>query len=354
MRSILYLFYFAAFIFSTLTFAAELSQPQVLESKQKLKKTLWTATINRSLNLKNSIEGFKLISNKIPISLVGKDSKLRPIVEIRAQFNHPGWILKYQNNSPVYIDPKTSEIIIFAYLNGKVNELTLKAVSSTGHVESEQLIILAPEAQEFQVVSPWNAVKLYTGSSYFSFGQTGFGSFTAISGDLGIEYKYPYKETHFGILANLNLTALTFTSTSSIHSPQIINGHFDVSYDLNFFPPNYSNTMWKTQIIFGGFYSSMFSNGSNFGFSNLIGGEGGLLIQFVKSPQSTIDFSFRLTPLSTTLSERSYEFITSYSWLLTSLHRCELGIAYTDLNYKPQSDTNIQLSSLLLLIGYSL
>lgn len=325
--------------------------PATQPKESSTQPTAWLAHIIRPKK-DGSIDDLTLPETQLPIVMVRSGQRFRPMIEVPLSFDRPGWSLLIQGTIPVTPTTTPGKHKIFAYMNGKINEMLLVARSPTGESLSERIYIYAPEAQEFNVVSPWDAVKLTVGSTYLAYKQTGFNDFYSWSGLLSAQIHSPEEGARFGFLGELSMTALTVASNQGKYGPQMGHGVLDGIY----FFPWVTNSLWRLQAVAGVNYLTMFSNGAPFGFNNLIAPDLGLRTRYILDGKSDIISEFRFIPMSTSLNlnERGLTLSISKSWILPNLHRGELGIKFDELQYKPVPLESVSLRTLSFVISYGL
>ncbi|MGE5087189.1 MAG: hypothetical protein ACM3MG_12860 [Bacillota bacterium] len=300
----------------------------------------------------DSIEGLTLPQTQLPVVMVQNKKNFRPMVEIPLTYNRKGWSLWIQGKTPVTPTTEEGKFKVFAYLKGKVNELHLVARGPQGETQSERIYLYSPEAQEFSVVSPWDAVKLTLGSTYLIYQQSGYTDFYSWSGLLSAQIHSPEEGARFGMIGQVSMTALTISSNQKGYGPQIGQGNIDGIY---FFPWSLSSR-WRNQIMGGLYYVTMFSNGAPFGFKNLFAPEFGFRTRYLLNEKSDFISEFRFMPLnsSTDLNERGYSLSFSKSWILPNLHRGEVGLQFNDLRYSASPTDLINMKALSVIFSYSL
>ncbi len=321
-------------------------------AENSIQRTNWQARIIRSKKSEELMENLGLPEIQLPVVMVHSGTKFRPMVEIPVSFKARGWTLFIQDKIQVTPTGEPGKFKIFAYMNGPLNEMLLVAHGPSGKKRSEIVYIYTPEAQEFNVVTPWDAVKLTIGSSYLGYQQTGYNDFYSWSGLLSVQIHSPEKASAFGYIADANVTAITLTSNQSDYGPQIIQSSLNGIY---FFPWSLS-TPWRIQALAGIEYSTMITNGSPFGFKDLISTELGLRSRYILNTKSDIASELRLMPLNSSmdLNQLGTMFSISKSWILSNLHRGEVGLRYYTLHYKPDPTQTVSLKTISFVISYSL
>lgn len=307
--------------------------PATLADEKEIssKETTWLAHIVRSQK-EGAISKLILPSAMLPVVMINQGKRFRPMVEISLTFDRPGWKLLIQGTTPVTPTTDKKKYKVFAYINSKINELLLVANGPEGVSESEKIYIYAPEAQEFNVITPWDAMKITIGSTYLSYKQTGFDDFYSWSGLLSVQLHSPEESSSFGLLGEINVTALTVSSNQNKYGPQLGQGILDGIY---FFKWDQSS-IWRIQAIAGVNYITMFSNGAPFGFKNLISPELGVRARRILDAKSDLTYEFRFLPMNSSfdLIERGFAASVSKSWILANLHRGEAGLKYNDFSYR--------------------
>ena len=324
------------------------------------KKTTWIATIIR--NSKSGVLAHMSFSDaRIPVTLMPTKDKLRPLVEIHEHYIRPGWELFAQNTSLLGRQPESkTEFKIFAYLNSRFTEITFIARGPTGETESEQILISAPDVQEFHMSQPWGELMVALGTSSFNFYQQGYGQFSSRTALLSLAYTTPRWNSRFGLYANAKMTMLTLSSTTpGGYGPQILEGKLDATYLLTKDPFN----RLQTSAVLGISYLTMLSNGSPFGFANLMAAEAGARATYalgqvspLSTPASSINGEVRWQPLGGVFDfdERGLDFSLAWSRKLANLHRIELGLGLSDFSYLATKGLLIKTTLFSVGLGYSI
>ncbi len=321
------------------------------EVKEPVRKTSWIAHLLRRTPDNLKLKTLEFGETQIPVLLIARPGNLRPLVEVKGKFGRPGWTL-FAQNSPVAQAAGSTDFKFYAFLNGRINEVVLNAKGPNGELEEERVYLFAPEAQEFTLVSPWNSLVISAGLSSVDYTQTGFGNYLAYTGSLSARYSTFDAPTQLSYYGSLDFTAVTFASQPQQSNPQFIEARFDAAWMIPFAP----NQSWKTQIIAGGFYSTMLANGSAIGFSNLIAPELGLRTRHILSPFDALISDFRIVVLSSNFDfvDRGFLASLTFSRNLINSHRMELGLNYSNTSYQATDTTRVSYGVLSLMVGYSL
>lgn len=321
------------------------------EGTEPPRKTSWVAHLLRRTPDNLKLRTLEFSNTQIPILLIPRPGNLRPLVEVVGKFGRPGWTL-YAQNSPVAQAAGSTDFKFHAFLNGRINEIVINAKGPNGEVEEERVYLFAPEAQEFTLVSPWNALVINAGFSSVDYTQSGFGNYLAYAGSLSAKYSTFDAPTQLSYFGSLDFTALTFASQPSQSNPQFIEGRLDAAWMIPFEP----NQSWKSQIIGGAFYATMLSNGSQIGFSNLIAPEIGVRSRFILSPFDAIITDFRVVILNSNFDfvDRGYLASLTFSRNLINQHRLEAGLNYSNTSYLAGDDVRVSYGVLSFMLGYSL
>ncbi len=312
----------------------------------------WMADIIRSKS-ETRIDNLILTNKKVQVSLLKDGEKFRPSVEIFFEFKSPGWKLFVQGVHPAIHVANNLKYKISVYLNGRVNEVLLVAKGPNGAVQSEKFFIFSSKAQELSIVSPLEAIKVSAGSSYLSYKQSNYDRFESWSGIISVTVQSDERDRTFGFYSNLNLTALTVTSNQENYGPQIGHGILAGSY---FFPENYESR-WRHQMQMGIEYLTLLSNGSPFGFSNLIFPSIGYGARNVVDSKLDYFYKINFAPLKSSfdLSQKYLEIAVYRCLILENFHRGEIGIRYSNLTYSTRAgDIPVNMTTVSFLIGYTL
>lgn len=334
-----------------LAFAQSTPATSTGDTQEPVRKTSWIAHLLRRTPDNLKLKTLEFSETQIPVLLIARPGNLRPLVEVKGKFGRPGWTL-YAQNSPVAQASGSNDFKFYAFLNGRINEVVLNTKGPNGELEEERVYLFAPEAQEFTLVSPWNSLVISAGFSSVDYTQTGFGNYLAYTGSLSARYSTFDAPTQLSYYGSLDFTALTLASQPRQSNPQFVEARLDAAWMLPFAP----NQSWKTQVLAGGFYSTMLSNGSVIGFSNLLAPEIGLRTRYILSPFDALISDFRFVMLSSNFDfvDRGFLASLTFSRNLINSHRMELGFNYSNTSYQASDTARVSYGVLSLMLGYSL
>jgi hypothetical protein len=314
--------------------------------------TSWTAQIIRQKGTPK-ITRLSTVAKVVSVTMVSSEDRLRPLIEIRFLYDRPGWAL-YDQNQKLIKQTDRSEWRVGAFLNGRLNEIVIVAKNATGEVERETLFAYSSDAKEFAVVSPWDRITLSVGLTSLDYFQSGFGDFTSSSLVLAGQYATPPdRKSRWGIYSGADLTVLTLIEKPTIGaSPNIIQAKGDLTFRLTETKPK----RWHVQLLGGMSYLTMLSNGASFGFSNLIAAELGVRTRYTISTKVAVLGDLRLVPIGAfgDISDRGIDLSMTWSRLLLSLRRMEVGLALSNYDYHPDAKTNIKMNLISARLSYSL
>jgi hypothetical protein len=328
----------------------EVQAPQ--EPAPTTRRTSWIAHVLRRTPTNLRLKTLDFPETKLPVLLIARPGNLRPLVEVRGKYNRKGWTL-FAQGVAVSQSAGQSDFKFHAFLNGRINEVVLTTRGPNGEFEEERIYLFAPEAQEFSLISPWNAVVIAAGPSAIDYFQTGFGNYLAYTGSVSARYATFDGPKQLGLYASFDFTALTFASQPIDRGPQFIEGKLDATITVPFDPQQ----SYKSQILLGGTYVTMLSNGSPFGFSNLLSPEVGLRTRFILDPVDAVITDFRYVALGTSLgafNENGFLINLTWSRTLMNSHRAELGLNYSSYSYHPETNATVRFNIISLLLGYSI
>lgn len=314
------------------------------------RKTTWWAKVVRMNSQKNFIPEIRMAATKFPIYLVESDNRFRPLAVIDIALD--------DMNGEIYVDgfqrlprnPETGRHVLFAYLNSKSNEVILTYKNPQGLTKAEKIFIVAPEAQEYNVVNPSDAVRVLMGSTYLKYNQTGHVPYYSWTGLLGVRYSSPERLSHFGINGEADMTVLTIDSNQGGLAPQL----GEVKLEAVYFAQPKSLTPARFQYLAGMVYMTLLSNGTDFGFKNLIVPDIGVKYRYVTGERSDYSVTARLAILDTSLKDKGLELEINRSFLLPNSHRAEIGFKYLDYSYNPTPIDSIKTGYMSLFISYTL
>lgn len=241
-------------------------------------KVSWAAHILRQKEVPQ-LTGLSFFSKNVPVVLAAKNEELRPLIELKYEYNRPDWKIAVQGAPGKPFNIEKNIYVLHAFLNSQINEIVFSATGPNGEKEQEVVYIFAPEAQEFQIVSTWTSLVGYLGIANLIYEQTGFGVLNTKSMALGLNYATLDSSSLFGFLANAQMTVATFQSEPVAANPQLIEARLAGTIRL----PLSEQTRWRHKASLGANHLSLLSNGSPFGFSALIAPELGFISQYYKN-----------------------------------------------------------------------
>ena len=312
-------------------------------------KTVWVAHLLRRKSPKNVITSMDLSETNLPVFLITRKDEIQPNITVNGTFNKPGAKL-FAQGTELDVDSETHEFEVTMRLRGKLNECTLTAVTPDGIKETETIYIYAPEAMQFQVVSPWDRLVLSAGGAFLSYRQSGYGEYQSIGAKLGVRYTSPERVSRWGIYGNLDATVFTFASSPTARGPQLLEAKADAT--LKFGP---KTDRWQKQALAGLSYLTMFSNGSSFGFANLTAPEFGIRARKVVSPTKAWIIDARYVALGLPKGFDNFGLNLGLTWskFIRDSRRIEFGVNYSGYYYPPADAQTIQLNEFTVRSGIS-
>ncbi len=335
-------------LFLIFGFAAEPTPPQ--ESPVRGRPMPWVAHLLRQQE-GQKISELSFPQERFPVLLVPQKNDLRPLVELRLQFEKPGWELYNQNGKKVKKLKNSNLFVVFAFLNSQVNELVLVAKNTEGESRSEKIYLFAPEVQEFEIVSPWSSIYANVGLSYMTYEQSRFGVLVWKGANVGIGYDTLENSNPIDYHLFARMTVLSFQTQPIAANPQYINAHAHVSYRL----PWSENTRWRYYATLGGGYFNLNSFGSDFGFSGLFAPQLAFRAKHFVTTKSSFLYDIKLTPFQNfdLGNSRGFELNWTWSKVLKSSRRQDVSIKYDNTRFQT-GGLQVGIEFISLNIGYSL
>lgn len=239
----------------------KMKTPEIMEQNK-----LQIAHVLRDRASTTRISNLYIKKNKLPVALITKGDKLRPMVELVFFYDRPSWILRTSENDPLIPGVDSRELRLPVYLKEKVQLITLKAMGPISETEIETFYVYSPEAQELKFESSWDQLILSIGAASFNYFQTHYGYYKSYTGYFSMRRAPSFDKTEkWGLLAEVQATTLTFWASPIQSGPQIIQGKGDILIWLS--PQEVQQ--WRAQYYVGMNYLTMLANNSPFGFSNL-------------------------------------------------------------------------------------
>jgi hypothetical protein len=331
-------------------FAAEDKKDNINKSQLDKQKVSWVAHVLRQKDQK-TINEVEITETRLPVILVPEKGDLRPLVELKLKLNTDNISLFTPGKRKVKRSKDGQYFVIHAFLNSQVSELTLISEDRDGNTQEEIIYIFAPEAQEFEVIAPWNSLSAYIGLANLAYSQSLFGTLSWRSAAIGLGYSSQEGLSPWGLNAHIDMTALTFDSQPIAANPQLINGRFNISYRI----PFREKTRWRYYTHLGVGYLSLVSNGSPFGFTGIYYPDIALRAKNFINTHNLFQYEVRLNPLDNMTFSRQRGIQLSWAWsrTLKSSRRQDLIIKYGHTHFTSSSQ-NLETEFLMLSLGYSI
>ena len=333
----------------------EESRPEVYDaSSVAVEKTNWVAEVSRETDPAKRIETVELIHQRIPVALRRKDGKLRPFVEIRALLKDSGSKVFIEDRDTLY--PVTLKdggmFVVFVYLNSIKSELNLQVLGSDGQTKkTEKFMVYAPDVQEYKIGKPWGLLVISPGGAVLRYKQTNFGDYASINGLVSATYESEPVFGKFSLAGDFALTLWTVRSSPTDTAPQLLGVHAHVLYALR-----EPKSRFQVHPMLGLQYFTLFSNGSQLGFANLIAGGVGTKLRYEFSDRARLTLQGFYAPLKGVFSLKDFGTETSLtaSYKLENNHRVELGAVYSRQAFQASDITRVDLGAISIRLGYSL
>ena len=313
-------------------------------------KTKWFAEISRPIDETHQIRALQFLVKSIPVVLKGKEGNLRPLVQVKGQIKAREAKLFIEDKAALYPVIHPENFMVYLYLNSVVSELDLQVQYPDGKKESEKITLLAPDIQEYHIGNPWGDAVLSLGSANIKYKQTRFGDFFSVNGLMSIFYQSPNIRKKLTAVTEAEVTVWTIKSSPIDTAPQILRGqlYFQYAYNSPYSP-------YPVLPLFGVSYLTLFSNGSKFGFANLLAPEFGARVKRVLNPVSTIIAKGIYIPYSglISLEQVGIDLSLTYARTIKNRHRVEVSFGNTYNTYRPKDNKSVSASFFYFKVGYS-
>jgi hypothetical protein len=193
------------------------------------------------------------------------------------------------------------------------------------------------------VISPGGAVLRYK--------QTNFGDYASINGLISATYESEPVFGKFSVAGDFALTLWTIRSSPTDTAPQLLGAHAHLLYAVK--DPK---SRFQLHPLIGMQYYTLFSNGSQLGFANLIAGGVGGKVRFEFTDRARVSLQGFYAPLKGFFSLKDFGAETSLtmSYKLENNHRVELGTVYSRQAFQASDITRVDLGAISVRLGYSL
>ncbi|MEO5668371.1 MAG: hypothetical protein ABIR96_09950 [Bdellovibrionota bacterium] len=313
-------------------------------------KTAWSAAILVQASEK-PIATLEFPEKTLPVQLIPRDDKLRPFVELKGTYQHPGWTLFVQSpkgEEPVRMKAD-SKFQFYVILTSRYSNVNFIARGPNGEVESNLVQLFSPEAQEYRIGTKIGDFTLNVGGGSFKYFQTGFGNFASKNAVQEIGYRSPPIFSNWGIIASLKAPVWTVSSSPIEASPDLIRANLDAVYRAF----SFVNQPISVELRVGFTYLNLLSYDAPFGFNSLYAPDMGIGSKYVFNDVSEAFLNVVYSPLGGLFgAEKSWEIQTGYRMQLANLHHINFNISYVSLGYIPMPRAEVRASLLSLMAGY--
>ena len=321
---------------------------QLPELPQSQKQREQIAYFLRASKTGPTIKDLVISDSEAPIVMVIRGSDIKPTIALNGSFQRPGWtlfVLGGDQALPV-------DFVVYAHLQGRINEITLIATGPKGEREIEKIYVYSPNARTFHVVSAWEDLLFSAGVAGFSYAQSTFGVYEAIQAIASVRYSTPDSDSLFGFLGSAEMTVWGIAMSPVNTSPQLFEGKADLTIRTN----RNSSQRMHYRALLGGTYLTMFSNGSPFGFSDLMVMEFGVQGRYIASAKDDWIGEFRYMPVGGVSDWGQFAINTSLalSRLLNDSRRIEFALCYSFYKWLPATTISIETSLLTFRVGLTL
>ncbi len=296
------------------------------------------------------ILGLSIVSNELVVEMVNHQSKIRPRVNLKFKYDRKDWQLYLQDQLLLEPNDKDGIITIPAFLNEKINEVSLFARGPHGALQVEKIYIYAPEAREFEITEPWNVIHLEAGLMFLSYKQQYYNEFKMFNTVIGAHVGTPDYKDRWSFKFDLNVAALNIQSNQEQYAPQLFQFNVTTNYKFQF--ETLLNQNFYAQL--GVNYFTMIANGTPFGVKDLIAPLVGLTYRKIIDRKNDWILFFHLIPYDSKLNLNSSQVIgLSKGQILENRHHLEFSYELQKLNLNTNVSSTVELNTQLLKIGYS-
>lgn len=280
------LFCLTIVILSPSTKGQEVVDEELREQVLQTQRALWFAHVLRQDKSGKVIKDLKIEITKIPVYLMARGNKVRPLVMVKMTYPEEQGELLVQPNVPLRKTKAPNERILYAYLRSPVSEVPLIVKKKNGNPEKETLYLFAPEARQFKIENPFKTTFLKLGMAWAFYEQTSYGTFVSRSLAIGLRYLSPEKGQRWGLLGDIDLTVFTYDSSPEKLNPQFWEGLLAATMKYKVF----KGPKWRSRIFLGVNTIGVYDHGSPFGFSGLYGPTLGIRSEFYVNGRTSLGF----------------------------------------------------------------
>ncbi len=323
--------------------------PEIPKDSSKLKKSDSFAKVKRSEEVGLRIPGLVISVVDIPIFLIQKASEVKSLVAIPYDLElPPGGRIIINDRTEIPIPKNREQRNFYLYLTGKTNSIKVTMIVGSNKF-SETILVEAPQAQEFKVAVPWDAVKIGIASVFLGYKQTGYPDFYSWNGLLSLNVHTPEKVGRLGLSLDVDSTVFTAKATAD-YNPQLLTARGDVIYPFT----TMGSPLTTYYLGVGAAYSNLSSNGAPFGYRSLLSSEFTFKMRYLVNKKTDYFGSISIVPLKPSLSDYVLQFEGSKSFLMQNLHRAEFGLRVFDMSHHPDPQNAVRMITYALFLNYSI
>ncbi len=321
-----------------------------VESQAQDHKAGLQATLRRSSIPDHRIAELSFSDEKIAVPFVASENRLRPMVEIKGRLSDPHAELVILEGNSSHLVKSPGNFSIFIFLNSNVSSMVFQMRKSDRKVKNEKIFILSPGVKDHYLASHSGELMVYLGQGTFRYFQNNFGSYSSSSMVFSAGYQNQIGKSQFSYSADLDFTLWNIKTSPQNASPQVLRVQGQAEYHF------LGSGAFEINPLVGAQYFTMFSNGSRYGFSNLIAPEIGFKANYRLRNENALRLRFLYLPLDSFTQTSKIGTDTSITWSkrLKNEHRVEVGLAYWNEQFSPSPTAQVKTSMLSLKLGYSL
>lgn len=318
--------------------------------------TDWTAEIIPSQDPKETVPAIKWLDDTVPVEIIPQGTDFESRVELRMQFDKPGWNLIKDSNTLEPLNTDSHQYALNIRLTSEVTPFEIIAIGPYGEVEMQKVLIRVLDWQNFRqksVEGPPKRTYLFAslGISSIAFKETELADFSMIATTLKFTYNYLLTppQWEFGTNGYLNLLPLKKNGTEN--TVRFLGLNLRFGYVLPFV-----KAPARLSFLIGAYFSSMLGTNNQFGYKTL------LYPQYyptfrIKTRQGDAYYVYlKYVPLTSSfgLSLKEREWATGFGWE-HPLHDgtpLSLSFDFSDFQFLVKSSHEISTTSFTVNLGY--
>lgn len=247
------------------------------------------------------LDGLRFRRVELPVRIEDEGLPTQQIfATIDGTFSLDGWSLMNPDGEAMVASDRTSQNAAFhtdILLTGTKTPVQLKAISPEGKLQAEDLVIVYPQfvgaaLAANEIPSLGHGWVMGLGVTSINYTQTSLPSLSEVALTPKVSYQVPLKNGwDFG--ANTYMTAAPLSTNQSNMTAYFLGINARFGYKLPFI-----RSPWTLSVAGGGYFTTMFTSGSSFGFRNMLGPQVFPVLRLSVSKLNSLATYFKYSPVT--------------------------------------------------------